>query len=139
MTEKFWICIITHATVGLGLLHVVIVIMKWKKMQLCGGAMQAEANLPWTSAPCAIFYCKCISRKCLTLKILVKVMEYNIGNGSIWWQISTSIKVILEQFSLTLSVFEIFTFQNSWPWKCKSFIHSLRRHSMAHTRLSIWW
>ena len=29
-------------------------------------------------------------------------------------------KVILEHFSLALTVFEIFTFQNTWPWKYKS-------------------
>ena len=28
------------------------------------------------------------------------------------WQISTSIKVVLEHFSLALTIFEIFTFQN---------------------------
>ena len=33
--------------------------------------------------------------------------------------ISTSLKVILDQFSLGLTVFEIFTFLNSWPWKCR--------------------
>ena len=36
-------------------------------------------------------------------------MEYGIHNGPIQWQISTSIKVILENFSLALTVFELFT------------------------------
>ena len=39
------------------------------------------------------------------MKQKVKRMEYNILNVSIRWQISASIKVILEQFSLTLTVF----------------------------------
>ena len=42
-------------------------------------------------------------------------MEYNIRNGPIRWQISPSIKVIVEHFSLALTVFEIFTFQNFRP------------------------
>ena len=35
----------------------------------------------------------------------VKVTEYNIRNGPLRWQISTSIKVIIEHFSLALIVF----------------------------------
>ena len=38
----------------------------------------------------------------------------------IQWRISTSTKVTYEHFSLALTVFEIFTFQNSWHWKCRS-------------------
>ena len=49
-----------------------------------------------------------------------KVVEYNIRNGPIQWQISTPIKVILKHFSVALIVFEIFRFQNCWPWKCRS-------------------
>ena len=45
-------------------------------------------------------------------------MKYNICNGPI--QISTSIKVILENFLLVLTVFEIFTIKDSRPWKCRS-------------------
>ena len=50
-------------------------------------------------------------------------------------------------FSLALTLFEIFIFQNSWPWKCRStswrtpFIHS-GTISMANRptiRLLIWW
>ena len=29
-------------------------------------------------------------------------------------------KVTVEHFSLALTVFEIFTFHDSWPWKCRS-------------------
>ena len=47
------------------------------------------------------------------LEIWVKVLEYNIRNGPVRWQISASIKVIPGHFSLALIVFEIFTFQNS--------------------------
>ena len=47
-------------------------------------------------------------------------MDYNILNGPLRWQMSTSIKLKHEHFSLDLMVFEIFTFQNSWHWKCRS-------------------
>ena len=59
-------------------------------------------------------------KKHLTLKMLVKVTVYNISNGPIRWQISISIKVTFGHFSLALAVFDIFTFQNSWPLKCRS-------------------
>ena len=36
----------------------------------------------------------------------VKITEYNIRNGSVRWQISNSIKVILEQFLLVINVSE---------------------------------
>ena len=62
------------------------------------------------------FYSKCIANKFLTLKIKIKVTEYTICNGPIRWQISTSMKAILEHLSLALTVFEIFTFKNSWSW-----------------------
>ena len=114
---------------------------------------------------------KCITRKWLTLTIKVKVMEYNIRNGPIWWQQfdflsdgnnhvcsfssftcqnshlkrltlkiknfrlrswSTTFAMVHSTaninhyknytwvFSLALTVFEIFTFQNLWPWKYRS-------------------
>ena len=47
------------------------------------------------------------------LKIYIKDMKYNICYGPIRWQISTSVKVVLEHFSPALTVFEIFTVQNS--------------------------
>ena len=49
--------------------------------------------------------------KSLTLKIYVKVIEYNTCNGPIRWQISTTLKVRPGHFSLALSIFEIITFQ----------------------------
>ena len=68
-------------------------------------------------------FLQCLSKEPLEkcdLEIQVKVMKSNICKGSVWWQISTSIKVVLEHFSLALTVFEILTFQNLWPWKCRS-------------------
>ena len=34
--------------------------------------------------------------------------------------LATWIKITLGQLSVALTVFEIFIFQNSWPWKCRS-------------------
>ena len=46
------------------------------------------------------------------------------GHGvqhSQWFHsIAISIKVILEHSSIALTLFEIFIFKNSWPWKCRS-------------------
>ena len=58
--------------------------------------------------------------KCLTLKMKFKVTDYTNRNDPVTWQISTSIKVLLEHFSQALTVFKIFTFQISWPGKCRS-------------------
>ena len=74
------------------------------------GAARVEANLPGTSVACAICY-EGLTIKCLTLKIKVKVIEYKIRNDPV--AISTSITVIFYRFSRALTVFEIFTFQNS--------------------------
>ena len=41
------------------------------------------------------------------MQIVVKVTEYNIRNGHIRWQISKSIKVVFEHFSLALTAFQI--------------------------------
>ena len=41
----------------------------------------------------------------------VKVSDYTNRSGPIRWLISTSIKVMLEHFSLALTVFQIFTFK----------------------------
>ena len=49
--------------------------------------------------------------KNLTLKMKVKVMQYNIRNGAIPWQISTSVKVIWCIFAIALAVSEILMFQ----------------------------
>ena len=50
--------------------------------------------------------------KFVTLKMSVKVKGYNIRNGPIRCQISTSIKVILEHFLLTRTVFKIRDLEN---------------------------
>ena len=64
------------------------------------------------------FHSKYITRKCLTLKIKVKIIKYI--TGPIRWQISNAIKVIVEHFLLDLTIFQIFTFKISRPWKCRS-------------------
>ena len=63
---------------------------------------------------------KYIIRKCFTLKVKVKVTEYSIHGVDIRWRISTSITIILDRLSPALTVFEIFTSQNSWTWICRS-------------------
>ena len=40
----------------------------------------------------------------------VKVTEYNIHNGAIWWRISTSVKVVMNIFALALTVCDILLF-----------------------------
>ena len=55
-------------------------------------AVRVEANLPGTSAVTAQFLSQMHNKKCLTLKMKVKVMEHNIHNGAIRWQISKSAK-----------------------------------------------
>ena len=49
---------------------------------------------------------------------------------TIWWQISTFIKVILEYFLLALTIFMIFSFFNSQPWQCGS--------RSWHTPFTVW-
>ena len=56
----------------------------------------------------------------VTLKIWIMVTTYNIRNGIIRWRISTSIKVMLDHFSPALTVFQILTFQITWPSKYRS-------------------
>ena len=46
-------------------------------------------------------------------------MEYKIRNGRFGGNINLY-KVIPENFSLALSVFQLFTFKNSWRWKFRS-------------------
>ena len=46
---------------------------------------------------------------------------------------STSIKFVNEHFSLAVTIFEILTFQNLWPWKCKS------KSRCTTSQWSIWW
>ena len=81
--------------------------------------MRVEANLSWTSTSCAILLQRMNITKLFDLNIRVKITEYNIRNGPILWHISTSIKEVLEYFSPSLTVFEIFIFWNSWSWKCR--------------------
>ena len=50
----------------------------------------------------------------------IKITEYKIRHGPTLWRISTSIKVMFEQFSLAFTVLEIFTFKMLWLWKCES-------------------
>ena len=68
----------------------------------------------WVIRYLRIIYSKCIARKCLTLKLKVKVKEHINRNGPSRLQISTSLKVILEHFSLALAVFQIFAFQTNF-------------------------
>ena len=88
----------------------------------------------------------------LWLSKFVKVTEYNFRSYHSW-QISTSIKSwgTILAFSLSLTVFEIFTLQNSWHWKCRSKAECttfaaatfdgkyLTSYLMANTWLPIWW
>ena len=53
------------------------------------------------------FYCKCITRKCLILKIKFKVMKYSIRNNVILRQILKSIKDITHSL-LAFKISEIF-------------------------------
>ena len=62
-------------------------------------------------------------QKFCDVKIQVKVRVYKIHNGTIWWPISTSIKVPLEHFSLALTIFQIYIIwfpEIVWPWKYRS-------------------
>ena len=69
-----------------------------KTEQLHGGGVRVKANLLGTHLLTAHLYSQCITRKCLTLQIKVKIMEYRIRNVCIRWQISNSVKVILWHF-----------------------------------------
>ena len=70
-----------------------------------------EANLLEPSAACAFFFTKPMLKNCWKMKI--KVTEYNTRSGPIRRQMSTCIKVMTDRFSPAVTVFEIFTFQNS--------------------------
>ena len=69
------------------------------------------------------FYNKCIIRKCLTLKMKVKIREYTNRNGPIRLKISTSVKVISEHhFSLALTVLKKFPdLENVIQSRCTTF------------------
>ena len=82
--------------------------------------VRVEANLPGAVSSLHIFYKQCLTRKCLILKMKKKVMDYNIRNSPIEWQYINLYKSHTWAFSLALTIFEVFTFQNSWHWKCTS-------------------
>ena len=73
------------------------------KGQLYGGAMRFEANLPRTSIVRAVFYRKCITRKCLILKNEVQH----------WWWCHAMANMLSVWciFAINLSVFEVLTFK----------------------------
>ena len=58
-------------------------------------------------------------------------MKYTNRNGPIQWQISTSIKVILEHFSLAFIVFKILDLED--VGQGHDVQYSMWRHSMANT------
>ena len=58
-----------------------------------------------------IVYYKYVTRKCFTLKINVKVTEYNIRHGAIRWRISISINVTHDHFR-QLSPFSRYSHSN---------------------------
>ena len=64
-------------------------------------------------------------------------MKCNTRDDSIQWQISTCIKVTPEHFSLALTVYKIFSFQNCDRENVGQ-SHGVQ-HSMANTRLRNWW
>ena len=57
--------------------------LQFKREQLHGGPVRVTADLPGTSTAYAFLYRKCITRKCVTLKMKVKVTKYNMCNGLI--------------------------------------------------------
>ena len=57
-------------------------------------AMRVDKNLPRAIRCRRILLEPVHSKKTLTLKMKVKVMEYNIHNGHVRWQKSASVKVI---------------------------------------------
>ena len=94
--------------------------VRTKLMELHGGSRASRGKSAGDIRSQRNFYDKCITRKCLTFKMKVKDTEYTNRNDPIWWQILTSIKVIFKHISLALTVFQKFTFQISWTWKCSS-------------------
>ena len=61
----------------------------------------------------SVYLSKLSLEKCY-LENLGQGKEFNICTGPIRWEISTSKKVILEHFSLALTVIEMFALQNLW-------------------------
>ena len=71
--------------------------------------VRVETNLPGLLQPVQF----CVTGKCLTLKMKVKITKYTSHNGTIQWHISTSIQGHTEHFSLAVTVFPRYTFQVS--------------------------
>ena len=112
-------------------------IMTWRyiecnvnKSNSTSEAVRGDANLTRTSNAYAFFYSNCIIKNFFTLKMKIKVTVYTSRNEPIRWQIWSSIKVILEHFSLAFIIFQIFTLQISWLWKWDS---------TENAWLIIWW
>ena len=55
--------------------------------------------------PLHSLYCRCITRKCMTFKMKVNVIEHNIRNDAIRWQISKSLNEIRPKYFYHLSPF----------------------------------
>ena len=80
------------------------------------GAVQPRHICRGHPLPTQFFYNKCITKKCFTLKMKVKVTEYANRNGHIPWQISKSIKVILENFCASSYRLRDGNILSFWPW-----------------------
>ena len=88
-------------------------------------AVRVEANLRGTFDACAILvYSKCVARKCLTLKMKIKVTEYTIRNDSI----SFSLKVTLEHFRY-LSPFSKYS-----HFKIRDLENVIQSHDVQHSQ-----
>ena len=82
-----------------------------EQKQLHSEGRASRVKCASTFAASAIFYNKCITRKYLTLKMNFKVIEYNIHNGDIRWEISTILKVTWRIFATAVTVSELLMFQ----------------------------
>ena len=76
--------------------------------------VRVEANQPGTSATCDIFYRKCKTRKCFTVKLKVRVTDYIIHNNAIRWRTATSEKVIWRILAIALTCRDTIV-SNLWP------------------------
>ena len=87
------------------------------------GAVRVEVNQPETSATCAFFYNKCMTRKCLTLKMKVNVTEYtksqwshSIANINLYKSRTWAFFASSHRFPDV--IYYIFP-EMLWPWKYK--------------------
>ena len=76
------------------------------------GAIRVEAYLPEHPISLHKYYWKCITRQCLTLKMMVKVMQYSIRNSpsAIPWPYHYRKTKTLHIFALAFTIFEILAF-----------------------------